>query len=297
MKKLLFLVLSFSLLLCSTVFAATTKVPILMYHGVEKESVSPWVVSEDQFNADMEFLARNYYTPMVAEDLIKIKKGEMAMPERPVMITFDDGYENNYTVAFPILKKTGMKATIAVIGRLIRDDKGSGRAGYLNWSQLKEMYDSGLVDIGSHTYNLHDLDAEGIYAGTSNGIRQLEGESVASYLKRTGDDLKKSISDIESNVGNDVLYFAYPFGKTNSYFSSVIGSYGIRVSVTTTSGSANIANGLNYMPRYTITPEHWAWDVLPAISEEKRAQEAKKLGTKVEDSTIESSTVEGSIFK
>ncbi|MEA5082861.1 MAG: polysaccharide deacetylase family protein [Lachnospiraceae bacterium] len=287
MKKLLFLVLSFSLLLCSTVFGATTNVPILMYHGVEKESVSPWVVSEEQFNADMEFLARNYYTPLLAEDLTKIKKGEMEMPERPVMITFDDGYENNYTIAFPILKRTGMKATIAVIGRLIRDENGSGRAGYLNWSQLKEMYDSGLVDVGSHTYNLHDLDAEGIYAGTNNGIRQLEGEAVASYLKRTSDDLRKSVSDIESNVGNDVLYFAYPFGKTNSYFSSVIGNFGIRVSVTTSAGTANITNGLNCMPRYTITPEQWAWNVLPAISEEKRTQEAEKLGV----------TAEGTIFK
>lgn len=287
MKKLLFLVLSFSLLLSSTAFGATTKVPILMYHGVEKESVSAWVVSEEQFNADMEFLARNYYTPMVSEDLIKIKKGEVAMPERPVMITFDDGYENNYTVAFPILKRTGMKATIAVIGRLIRDENGSGREGYLYWSQIKEMYDSGLVDIGSHTYNLHDLDAEGFYTGTSNGIRQIEGEAVVNYLKRTGDDLRRSVSDIESNVGNDVLYFAYPFGKTNGYFNSVLGNYGIRVSVSTNTGTANIANGLNCMPRYTITPEQWAWNVLPEISEEKREQEAEKLGI----------TVEGSIFK
>ncbi|MGE4215201.1 MAG: polysaccharide deacetylase family protein [Anaerotignaceae bacterium] len=277
MKKLLFLVLSFSLLFCSTVFGATTKVPILMYHGVEKESTSQWVVSEAQFSADMEFLARNYYTPMVAEDLIKIKNGEMEMPERPVMITFDDGYENNYTVAFPILKRTGMKATIAVIGCLIRDENGSGKAGYLYWSQLKEMYDSGLVDVGSHTYNLHDLDAEGVYTGTTNGIRQLGGETVVDYLKRTGEDLRKSVGDIESNVGNDVLYFAYPFGKTNSYFSSVLGNYGVRVSVSTYSAMANIENGLNCMPRYTITPDQWAWNVLPAISEEKRAEEDKKL--------------------
>ncbi|MDD3569980.1 MAG: polysaccharide deacetylase family protein [Lachnospiraceae bacterium] len=283
MKKLLFLVLSFSLLLCSTVFGATTKVPILMYHGVEKESTGTWVVSEKQFNADMEFLSRNFYTPLVAEDLIKIKKGELQMPERPVMITFDDGYENNYTVAFPILKKNDMKATIAVIGRLIRDENGSGRAGYLHWTQLKEMYDSGLVDIGSHTYNLHDLDAEGFYTGTNNGIRQLEGEVVSNYLKRTGDDLRKSISDIEGNVGNDVLYFAYPFGKTNGYFNSVLGNYGIRVSVSTNTGTANIANGLNCMPRYTITPEQWVCKILPAISEEKKAEEAKKLGVKADD--------------
>lgn len=276
MKRLIFLVLSFSLLLCSTVFGTTTKVPILMYHGVEKESTSAWVVSEKQFSADMEFLSRNYYTPLVAEDLIKIKKGEMAMPERPVMITFDDGYENNYTIAFPILKRTGMKATIAVIGRLIRDENGNGKAGYLNWTQLKEMYDSGLVDIGSHTYNLHDLDAEGNYMGTTNGIRQMDGETVTDYLKRTGDDLRKSIANIEKKVGNDVLYFAYPFGQTNSYFSSVLGNYGVRVSVSTCPGIANMEEGLNTMPRYTITPEQWAWNVLPAISPEKRTEEAEK---------------------
>lgn len=285
MKKRLFLVLSFSLLFCSTVFGATTKVPILMYHGVEKESTSPWVVSEEQFSADMEFLARNYYTPMVAKDLIKIKNGEMEMPQRPVMITFDDGYENNYTLAFPILKRTGMKATIAVIGTLMRDENGSGKAGYLYWSQLKEMYDSGFIDVGSHTNNLHDLDAEGNYKGTTNGIRQLGGESVVNYLKRTGEDLRKSIHDIESYVGNDVLYFAYPFGKTNSFFTSVLGNYGVRISVSTYSATSNIDNGLNCMPRYTISPKRWAWNVLSAISEEKRAEEAEKLRLK-EDGTI-----------
>ena len=257
MKRLILLVLSFSLLLCSTVFGTTTKVPILMYHGVEKESTGSWVVSEEQFSADMEFLARNDYTPLVAEDLIKIKNGTMAMPERPVMITFDDGYENNYTIAFPILKRTGMKATIAVIGRLIRDESGNGRAGYLSWAELKEMYQSGLVDVGSHTYNLHDLDAAGNYTGTANGIRQLEGEAVSTYLKRTGEDIRRSVNDIESHIGNDVLYFAYPFGQTNSYFSSVLGSYGIRVSVSTNSGTASIENGLNSMPRYTITQSQW----------------------------------------
>ncbi|MBR2038566.1 MAG: polysaccharide deacetylase family protein, partial [Lachnospiraceae bacterium] len=78
-----------------------------------------------------------------------VENGTM-LPEKPVLLTLDDGYENNYTNAFPLLKKYNMKAVISLIGKDMR----------LNENQLKEKHDSGLVEIGNHTYDLHSISGD-----------------------------------------------------------------------------------------------------------------------------------------
>ena len=118
------------------------------------------------------------------------------MPERPVTITFDDGYRSNYDIAHPILQKTGMKAVIALIGKSIRaNDNTEANRFFLKWDEAAEMADSGLVELASHTYNLHNPQYGGLTAPDGiNGIQRLKGESqTAAYNKRVGEDLKQSI--------------------------------------------------------------------------------------------------------
>ena len=107
---------------CISCSAANTasKVPILMYHNLTNDpsAVTSMTITGERFQEDMEYLEYNGYTPLLSADLIDIRAGKEAMPERPVMITFDDGYRSNYDIAYPILQKTGMKAVIALIGLL-----------------------------------------------------------------------------------------------------------------------------------------------------------------------------------
>ena len=109
---------------CISCSAANTasKVPILMYHNLTNDpsAVTSMTITGERFQEDMEYLEYNGYTPLLSADLIDIRAGKEAMPERPVMITFDDGYRSNYDIAYPILQKTGMKAVIALIGKSIR---------------------------------------------------------------------------------------------------------------------------------------------------------------------------------
>ncbi|MFR4415586.1 MAG: polysaccharide deacetylase family protein [Butyricicoccus sp.] len=109
---------------CISCSAANTasKVPILMYHNLTNDpsAVTSMTITGERFQEDMEYLEYNGYTPLLSADLINIRAGKEAMPERPVMITFDDGYRSNYDIAYPILQKTGMKAVIALIGKSIR---------------------------------------------------------------------------------------------------------------------------------------------------------------------------------
>lgn len=98
---------------CISCSAANTasKVPILMYHNLTNDpsAVTSMTITGERFQEDMEYLEYNGYTPLLSADLINIRAGKEAMPERPVMITFDDGYRSNYDIAYPILQKTGQK--------------------------------------------------------------------------------------------------------------------------------------------------------------------------------------------
>lgn len=119
------------------------KVPTLMYHGVSDE---PWggielFVSPSDLEAQLQYLADNGYTPIWFEDLARIDE-----IERPILLTFDDGYVDNYTELFPLLQKFNMKATVFVVtGTIDWNPKN------LTSAQIREMSDSGLVSIQSHT--------------------------------------------------------------------------------------------------------------------------------------------------
>lgn len=168
--------------------ASSVKLPIVMYHYVEyadpkdpgrvKLSISPSV-----FESQLQAIKKDKFGTAFAKDipsLITLKNS------KSVALTFDDGYEDFYYYAFPLLKKYHMKGTIYVISNFI------GRKGYLNEAQIKEMITSGFVELGAHTLN-------------------------HAYLK----DLKevvawKEISEskifLEKKFGIPVLSFAYPFG-------------------------------------------------------------------------------------
>ena len=96
----------------------SSSMPILMYHDLTQDpnKTSSMTVTDERFRLDMEFLESFGYTPLFPSEVEEIGEGKRSLPARPVMITFDDGYLSNYTLAFPILQKYRMKATIFVIG-------------------------------------------------------------------------------------------------------------------------------------------------------------------------------------
>ncbi len=240
--------------------AANTKIPILMYHNLttDASAISSMTITQDRFKQDMEFLQQYGFTPLLSADLINIKSGAKPMPDKPVMVTFDDGYESNYTLGYPILKDTGMRATISVVTSHLRDGNGNGYDSSLTWTQLKEMYDSGIVDVGSHTSLLHNEDNKGQFIeGGINGVQRHVGEEYSAYQLRTGNDIAESVRTIRTHLGENtkVWYFSYPFGATDSWFGQVLLDQGFYVSTTTLPRTADISAGLYGLPRYRITME------------------------------------------
>ena len=131
----------------------STQVPILMYHHLSEDVTNSEMVSPEQFEAQIRALSEAGYTGVSFDELQAYVLRGAPLPEKPVVITFDDGYESNYTLAYPILQKYGMKATVFLIAGDV------GKPHKLTRAQLAELVQSGLVSIQSHGWSHRNMAA------------------------------------------------------------------------------------------------------------------------------------------
>lgn len=230
--------------------------PILMYHNIvpDGEKTDGMTVTVSRFREDMQWLIDHDYTFVLPQQLVE---GEI--PEKPVMVTFDDGYRTNYVYLFPILREMNVKAALAaVVSRIEEED-----IAFLSWDMCREMAQSGLVEFGSHTYDLHNFDERGgsYVQGTANGIQRKEGESQDDYADRVWGDLYHSIELLEAELGTKIHYFAYPFGVMSMDATGFVQSH-FDVTVTTNPAIWDLDMGLHNMDRITITMEKAVDDFL-----------------------------------
>ncbi len=188
------------------------RLPVIMYHhiSVKASALGKYVVSPDQFRRDLEYIAARGYTAVSAQQLLDFAEKGKALPDKPILITFDDGYESFYTYAYPILKELKMHAVLSIIGKYTdlystSDDHNVNYA-HVTWDEVKQMSESGLVDIGHHTYDLHSLSSR-------RGCRIKKGESDSDYRKMLTADLTGLQKKIKQATGSESPIFAYPFGS------------------------------------------------------------------------------------
>jgi len=215
-----------------------TTLYVLMYHSFVPDGTecNDWTLTDARLREDLQWLADNGYTTVLPSELVA---GE-PLPEKAVMLTFDDGYANNYTIAYPLLREFQAKAVISLIvnHQFHQDEK------HLSWEMCKEMVQSGLVEIGSHTYNCHN--------NSPRGIQRMDGECQKDYEARVFADLQTSIDLIEKNVGTAVQFFAYPHGQTEPWANEFLKEH-FSVTVTTHHGSTDLSKGLYDMNRCNVS--------------------------------------------
>lgn len=187
------------------------EVPIIMYHLVTKNSryIGKHGITPEELESDLKFLKEKGYQTIVMEDLIAFVKKERDLPDKPIVLTFDDGNSSDYRYLYPLLQKYDMKAVVSVLGRptdectvLASNHEGTHNFPTLTWNQIKEMNDSKLVEIQNHSYDLHKDEGSG----------QKQGESVEDYHKRLREDLKKMQARTKEMLGFEPNTFTYPFG-------------------------------------------------------------------------------------
>ena len=213
--------------------AATTPtdgvaVPVIMYHSIlpDEKRQGDYVITPSQFEGDLQYLKENGYTTVVVADLIAYVREGKPLPDKPVMLTFDDGYYNNYHYAHPLLQRYGMRAVLSPIGiwseHYSTHPSECDRDNYshLTWEQLRQMARSGVWEIQHHSYDLHHLDSGG------KGAAKRKGESEAGYRLRLTDDLSTAQRLFTEQVGVTPTCFAYPFGAYSTASQGVLEQMG-----------------------------------------------------------------------
>lgn len=232
--SVILLLISFASVKAVTVSSAQkgSKLPIVMYHQLTKSEsrAGKYVLTLEQFEKDLKFLKNKGYETVTVNQLLDFSKGKGDLPEKAIMLTFDDGCETLYYYALPLLEKYGFTAVGFAVGALADSytelDDHNLNYSYLNWSEIKEMCDGGIVDIQSHSYDLHKNTAN------RSGAKKKKGETLEQYSEFLSDDVSKMKEKMLKYTGRAPIAFAYPFGSYSAESEDILKKCGIEIVLT-----------------------------------------------------------------
>lgn len=206
------------------------ELPILMYHSILKDSErqGDYVVSPTVLESDLKYLLNNHYQTVTISEVVAYVNGTGELPEKSVMITFDDGYYNNYSYAYPILKKYGARAVLSPVASLSEQFTESGEENaywsYCTRTQLKEMSDSGVFEIANHSYNMHELSPR-------RGCLKRSGETGAQYRENLMTDIKKAQDVFLQYAIPAPICYTYPYGALSDQSEAIVRELGFAVTL------------------------------------------------------------------
>lgn len=215
-----------------TVDASERKLPVVMYHQLTKNSakLGKYVLTVDRFEKDLQLLKEKGYQSVTVKQLIDYSQGEGDIPEKAILITFDDGQETLYEYALPLLEKYGFTAVGFVVGALAdyytEIDDHNLNYSYLNWQQIKEMSDGKIIEIESHSFDLHKNTAE------RSGIKKKKGETIEQYREFLCSDVSKMKTAMINNAGKNPTAFAFPFGSFSPESTEILKECGFKMTLT-----------------------------------------------------------------
>lgn len=225
-----------------TLNADEQQVPIIMYHKISKDSAQwdEYTISPQEFEEDLQYLTQEGYQPVFMADLIDYVNGDVILPNKPIVLTFDDGSFGVYEYALGMLERYDMKIVVPIIGKatdemseIQQQDNAPHILPHLTWTQISALINSGHVEIQNHTYDMHK----------SNGLQKKFGESEEEYKSRIGADLMKLQETALERTGIAMTTVAYPFGRRSGCSDKVLAELGFSASVTSNSGVSTITLG------------------------------------------------------
>lgn len=225
--------------------------PVIMYHQLTDTAANagPYVLTAQQFETDMRYIKSKGYTSVTTQQLIDYANRRGSLPEKPILITFDDGYESFVPYAQPVLKELDMYAVVSIIGSVAQTYTDTTdhtiRYSHLSWEGIRQLSQDPHVEIGNHTYDLHSLDRG------RRGCRIKSGEEVGAYKAMLNADLTKTQDMLAQYTGAPAKTFAYPFGARCSQSEEVLRSMGFQIVLT-------CAEKIN---RITDQSTDWLYDV------------------------------------
>lgn len=190
----------------------TLRLPIVMYHHISEnpQQWNDYVISPAEFEADLRYLRDQGYETISVSQLLDWQAGQFQMPEKPCMITFDDGFESTRVYAEPLLAEYGFCGVVAVIGAVCEKfsqvDVHKPDTDNMSWEEVGEMANRGVIQIQCHTWNMHALYPR-------RGCNRQRGESDESYRRVLSGDLDRFLSACRERDFELQPSIAYPYGS------------------------------------------------------------------------------------
>ncbi len=228
----IFTLLIFSAFLRFVPFAAKAeetdgiKVPIIMYHQITKKpsKTGKYTVLYSQFKEDMEYIKSKGYETINITDLINYVNGKKSLPKKPIIITFDDGFESIYVYAYPLLDAMNMCGVASIVGEFTtfftENPDHNVAYSYMDWHQIKNLVNSDVIEIQNHSYDMHKNHTE------RHGISKMNKEDVATYNTEVGSDIEKMQNMMEQKTGYKPNTLTFPFGAYKKETISLAKSLG-----------------------------------------------------------------------
>lgn len=202
------------------------KLPIIMYHKLLKNSAndSAFTVRPSTFEEDLKYIQNNGFTTVNIKDLTDFVYDGKPLPEKPIMITFDDGYYNNIYYGLAALQKYNMKAVLSIVGeftdRASEEGEENPNYSYIKWEALPQIIEDGHFEIQNHSYYLHK------HTSSRAGSKKNKSESIEDYRKMLSEDVLELQDKIFNETGYKPRAYTYPFGAICSESKSILKNAG-----------------------------------------------------------------------
>jgi peptidoglycan/xylan/chitin deacetylase (PgdA/CDA1 family) len=245
-----------------TAMEESTEIPILLlHHMVQDEPVmSESTISLEYFEDLLSTLHSEGFQTIEFDKLIAYTENKGELPKKPIIITFDDGYESTIVLAKPVLEQYHMQATVFAIGgsvgKTTYKDTGIPITPHFTWEQVAEARN--VISVQSHSYDMHhvrQLDLQDF----RSGVLRKESENASIYRKAFRKDIARFKKDMRTNLHTTVKVFAYPYGLYTETSESMLKEAGFKATVTTEHGINHVTKGdpdsLYAMKRIEVTQD------------------------------------------
>ncbi|MCL2753824.1 MAG: polysaccharide deacetylase family protein [Defluviitaleaceae bacterium] len=203
-------------------------VPIIMYHALEDNPSNRWEITEEEFEADLHHLQSLGYNTVVMQDLIDFVNLGKPLPEKPIVLSFDDGRQPALDILLTLLEKFDANVTMAIIGAQtdkytkISSEQKDQSFPHMTWADVEKATNSGRIEISCHSYDLHG----------GAGVGKKGSETESSYRTRLLADLQLFANVLHQNAGLTANSFVYPLGIFSELSDEIIKSAGYLTTLT-----------------------------------------------------------------
>ena len=210
---------------------AKTALPVIMYHQVTKKhsKTGRYCVLLNQLKEDLEYIKSKGYNTITMTQLINHVYNNERIPDKPIIITFDDGFESIMQYVYPLLNEMNMCAVVSVVGAYAdfteeQNDHNVNYA-YLDWDEITKLAKSKCIEIQNHSYNMHIINSE------RRGVAKCAGEDLDTYKAVFSEDIISFQNKIKKVSGYTPNTFTYPFGAFSKESPDVLKELGFKAAL------------------------------------------------------------------